>query len=45
MYGLNNASRKFWLRVKRVFSDMGMKILAGDDAFIINIMRLEDWKE
>ena len=25
LYGLNDASRKFWLRVKKVFEEIGMK--------------------
>ena len=33
LYGLNDASRKFWLRVKKVFEDIGMKRLDGDEAF------------
>ena len=32
LYGLNDASRKFWLKVKSVFSDIGLKILEGDEA-------------
>jgi hypothetical protein len=33
LYGLNDASRKFWLRVKKVFEEIGMKRLDGDEAF------------
>lgn len=33
LYGLDNASRKFWLRVKEVFFKMNMKIMEGDKAF------------
>ena len=33
LYGLNDASRKFWLKVKEVFRDIGMKRLDGDEAF------------
>ena len=33
LYGLNDASRRFWLRVKEVFETNGMKILPGDEAF------------
>ena len=29
LYGLDDASRKFWLRMKEIFQDMGMKILPG----------------
>ena len=27
LYGLNDASRKFWLKVKEVFSECGLQIL------------------
>ena len=33
LYGLNDASRRFWLRVKGMFSDQGLKVLPGDEAF------------
>ena len=33
LYGLNDASRKFWLKVKNVFEDIGMKRLEGDEAY------------
>ena len=32
MYGLNDASRKFWLRVKRIFKELGLRKLDGDEA-------------
>ena len=32
LYGLNDASRKFWLKVKSVFNDIGLKRLEGDEA-------------
>ena len=32
LYGLNDASQKFWLKVKMVFSEMGLKRLEGDKA-------------
>ena len=32
LYGLNDASRKFWLKVKEVFGKMGLKKLDGDEA-------------
>ena len=32
LYGLNDASRKFWLRVKEVFGKFGLKKLIGDEA-------------
>ena len=32
LYGLNDASRKFWLKVKEVFSKMGLKRLEGDES-------------
>ena len=33
LYGLDDASRKFWLRVKDVLKKMGLKVLEGDEAF------------
>ena len=33
MYGLNDASRKFWLKVKEVFSESRMERLQGDGVF------------
>ena len=37
-YGLYDASRKFWLKVKNLFADIGLKRLEGDEAvyFILN---------
>ena len=32
LYGLNDASRKFWLKVKAVFSKIGLRKLVGDEA-------------
>ena len=32
LYGLNDASRKFWLKVKEVFKNFGLKKLVGDEA-------------
>ena len=32
LYGLNDASRKFWLMVKNLFKEMGLKKLEGDEA-------------
>ena len=32
LYGLNDASRKFWLRVKEVFGKFGLRKLVGDEA-------------
>ena len=32
LYGLNDASRKFWLRIKEVFKNFGLKKLVGDEA-------------
>ena len=32
LYGLNDASRKFWLRMKNIFQEMGMERLDGDEA-------------
>ena len=33
LYGLSDASRRFWLRVKEVFEREGLKTLSGDEAF------------
>ena len=33
IYGLNDASQKFWVRVKEVLTKMGMKVMEGDEAF------------
>ena len=33
LYGLDDASRKFWLCVKEVLTDLGMKVMVGDEAF------------
>ena len=33
LYGLNDVSRKFWLKVREVFNEYGLKILKGDEAF------------
>ena len=33
IYGLNNVSSKFWLKVREVFNESRMKILKGDEAF------------
>ena len=33
LYGLSDASRRFWLRVKEVFEKEGLKTLPGDEAF------------
>ena len=37
LYGLNDASRKFWLKVKSVFEEIGLKRLEGDEAFYFKI--------
>ena len=33
LYGLNDASRRFWLRVKGVFEKENLKTVPGDKAF------------
>ena len=40
LYGLNDASRKFWLKVKNVFKDIGLKRLEGDE--VVYYMLNED---
>ena len=37
LYGLNDASRKFWLKVKAVFERIGLKKLEGDEAMYFKI--------
>ena len=32
LYGLNDASRKFWLRVKNILKELGLRKLNGDEA-------------
>ena len=38
LYGLNDALRKFWLRVKKIFKEIGLRKLDGDEAvyYMIN---------
>merc|ERR1712002_463743 len=33
LYGLDNASRKFWLKVKETLTELGLRTLPGDEAF------------
>ena len=33
LYGLDDASQKFWLRVKEVLRSIGLKVMEGDEAF------------
>ena len=33
LYGLNDASCKFWLKVREVFDECKLRILDGDEAF------------
>ena len=35
LYGLNDASRKFWLKVREVFDECKLKIKDGDEAFYL----------
>ena len=32
LYGLNVSSRKFWLRMKKIFQEIGLKRLDGEEA-------------
>ena len=33
LYGLDDASRKFWLKLKDTLVALGMKVMLGDEAF------------
>ena len=33
LYGLDNVSRKFWLKVKEFFLDLGLRVMDGDEVF------------
>ena len=33
LYGLDNASRKFWLKMKNILKNEGMEMITGDKAF------------
>ena len=33
LYGLDDASRKFWFQVKEVLREIGLKVMEGDEAF------------
>ena len=33
LYGLDDTSHKFWLRVKEVLMEIGLKVMEGDEAF------------
>ena len=33
LYGLDDASRKFYLKVRETLQELGLKTLPGDDAF------------
>ena len=33
LYGLDDASWKFWLQVKEVLKEIGLKVMEGDEAF------------
>ena len=32
LYGLNDASRKLWLKVKEIFLELGLKVMDGNEA-------------
>ena len=33
LYGLDDASRKFWLKVKETLTELGLRTVPGDEAF------------
>ena len=35
LYGLNDASQKFWLKVREVSEETGMMRLQGDETFLL----------
>ena len=37
LYGLDDASRKFYLKVRETLQELGLKTLSGDDAFYMKI--------
>ena len=37
LYRLNDASQKFWLRMKRIFHEIGLRRLDGDEAVYYEI--------
>ena len=37
LYGLNDTLRKFWLRVKKIFKEIGLRKLDGDEAVYYKI--------
>ena len=40
LYGLNDASRKFWLKVREVFDECGLRILDGDEVFYLDMTKM-----
>ena len=42
LYGLNDASRKFWLRVKELFAALGLQRLEGGEAVTTRKIRMEN---
>ena len=33
LYGFDDTSRKFWLRVREVLKQIGLRVMEGDEAF------------
>ena len=33
LYGFDDASRKFWLKLKHTLKNLGLKVMIGDEAF------------
>ena len=42
LYGLNDASRKFWLRVKELFAALGLQRLEGDKQYTTRTIRMKN---
>ena len=45
LYGLNDASRKFWLRVKELFAELGLQRLEGNEAIYYRKDRNGDFED
>ena len=44
LYGLNDASWMFWLRVKKIFNEIGLRKLDGDEAVYYMMNEHGNWE-